>query len=448
MVSKRKNGINIQLLNLFFILLTVVLFFLIQSISRRVSTRYVAVEKAINQFITCEKSSELIKQTANELTNNARLFIVTQKPEYVERYLKETEENNSFNKAIEMIKEVCDETDLAYQRLIIALEQSKSLMTMEMYAIRLGYRCLDDQNLPPQISEIAIKPADLALSKDELKETAVNNLFGEGYMIYKDRIDTNCSLTINAIEQQIQNNLNINAEELGENLKLLRVHYLALLLFNILLFFAFGSLIIRPLELFQRSIKKDEKLAVVGAKECRQLAESYNEIYEQKAQTQQTLLKKAEYDALTGILNRRAFDEVCTASEKRGEPIALLLIDMDNFKNINDTYGHAGGDEALKKLAQLLKDTFRTVDYVARIGGDEFAAILLNCPVPASETIRNKIANINEKLSQCEEIKPLSISVGVAFSDCGFNQTLFKNADRALYLVKEKGKRGCEVFKE
>ena len=331
---------------------------------------------------------------------------------------------------------------------MIALEQVQGLMTMEMYAIRLGYRYLDDKDIPSQIKEIAIRPADMALSKKQLKETAINNLFGEGYMIYRNRINQNSTFTIEAIEQQIKDELDINADELGEKLKHLRHHYFALLIITIILFTVFGFLIIRPLELFQRSIKKDEKLDVVGAKECRKLAESYNEIYERKAQTQQTLLKKSEYDALTGILNRRAFDEVCAASESNREPIALLLIDMDNFKSINDTYGHAGGDVALKQLAKLLKDTFRTVDYIARIGGDEFAAILLNCPVPAAETIKKKISKINDKLAAFEEIKSLSISAGVAFSDNGYSEELFKNADTALYLVKEKGKRGCEVFNQ
>ena len=445
---KHKKGINIQLLNLFFIILTAVVFLLVLTISIRVTSRFHGVMDAIDEFIICEQSSELMKKSADDLTDNARLFIVTQDPVYVERYLKEVNENNSFTQAIEKMSQVCDETDLAYQRLMIAMEQAQSLMTMEMYAIRLGYRYLDDKDIPEVINEIAIRAADLTLSKEELKEAAINNLFGEGYMIYRARIDKNCTLTVEAIEQQIKDELDMNADELGENLRKLRVHIFALLIINVLLFVFFGYLIIRPLELFQRSIKNDEKLDVVGAKECRQLAESYNEIYERKAQTEQSLLKKAEYDALTGILNRRAFDEVCAASEQRKEPIALLLIDFDNFKNINDTYGHAGGDLALKELARLLSEAFRSVDYVARIGGDEFAAILLNCPVPAAETIKNKIFRINEALSQFKEIKPLSISVGVAFSDEGFSQTLFKNADSALYLVKEKGKRGCEVFKQ
>ena len=216
---------------------------MILAFSNRVNSRYRAVEKAIDEFIICEHSSELIKQVTNELTDNARLFVITQNPYYAMLYLKEIEDTDSLGKALAMIRDVCDESDLAYQRLMIAMDQAKGLMTMELYAIRLGYRVLDDYNIPDRIKEIAIRPADLALSKEELKETAINNLFGEGYLIYRDRINTNCSVTIDAIELLIKNELNMNSEELGENIRRLRIQFLVLLVINALLFIFFGILI-------------------------------------------------------------------------------------------------------------------------------------------------------------------------------------------------------------
>ena len=153
------------------------------------------------------------------------------------------------------------------------------------------------------------------------------------------------------------------------------------------------------------------------------------------------------YDALTGILNRRAFDQICQNSAEKKQNIALLLIDLDNFKYINDNYGHAGGDTVLKELARTLSDAFRKEDYIARIGGDEFAAILPDFNPEAANIIKSKIAAVNESLSHMKDgIKPVSISVGAAFSTIGFNDELYKNADKALYVVKEKGKRGCEVY--
>ena len=443
------TGINIQFLDVFFIVITAIVFCFILVISNTVNKRFHAVEEAIDKFIVCEHSSELIKESSNYLTDQARLFIVTHKTDYALAYLEEINSTKRQQKAIEDLEKVCSEKDLALQRLKIALEQGQSLINMELYAIRLAYKVMgtSEENLPAQIKSILIRNIDSKISNEELNDTAVNNLFGEGYLIYKTRINENCRLTIAAIEQQIKDELNLNRNELGTNIRRLRILFLILLIVNVAIFIAFAYLVILPLERFKTSIANDEKLNVMGSLECKHLAESYNEIYELKAQNEKSLLRKAEYDALTGILNRRAFDQVCHASAEKQQPIALLLIDMDNFKYINDNYGHAGGDTALQELARILTETFRTDDYVARIGGDEFAAILPNCAKSAANIIKQKILSVNEKLVNIKDgIKPVSVSVGVAFNATGFSEDLFKNADRALYIVKEKGKRGCEIF--
>lgn len=447
--KKNVTGINIQLLNIFFIVVTAIVFCFILVISNTVNNRFHAVEKAIDKFITCEQSSELIKESSNYLTDQARLFVVTHKPEYVEAYLQEINTDKRQGKAVEALEKVCSEKDIALQRLKIAMEQGQSLINMELYAIRLTYNLIKDIEMPQQIAEISVRNIDKNLQPEKLNSTAINNLFGEGYLIYKTRINENCRLTIMAIEQQIKEELNLNANELGANINRLRILFLALLLVNVLLFIAFAYLIIVPLEKFKTAIANDERLNVIGSIECKHLAESYNEIYDIKAQNEKSLLKKAEYDALTGILNRRAFDQICHTSSEKRQPIALLLIDMDNFKFINDNFGHTGGDTALQELARILTDTFRTDDYVARIGGDEFAAILPNCGSGAANTIKKKILSVNEQLVNIKDnIKPVSISVGVAFSSSGFSEELFKRADKALYIVKEKGKRGCEIYEE
>ena len=447
-IGKRSvTGINIQFLDIFFIVITAIVFCFILVISNTVNARFHAVENAIEKFITCEQSSELIKESSNYLTDQARLFVVTQNEKYAQAYLDEINITQRQQKALEKMETVCSDKDLALQRLKIALEQGKSLISMELYAIRLAYKVKESNEIPEQISEIQIRSIDENIPNSKLHDVAVTNLYGEGYLIYKTRINENCRLTIAAIEDQIRDDLHLNASELGSNIHRLRILFLVLLIVNVILFISFSFLVILPLERFKTSIENDEKLNVIGSLECKHLAESYNEIYELKAQNEKSLLKKAEYDALTGILNRRAFDQICATSAEKQQPIALLLIDMDNFKFINDNYGHTGGDTALQELSRILTETFRTDDYVARIGGDEFAAILPNCAFSAANIIKQKILSVNEKLVNIKDnIKPVSVSVGVAFSEKGFSEELFKNADRALYIVKEKGKRGCEIY--
>ena len=445
MNQESARGVKISFVNLFFTILTAIVFCFILFISNNVKNRFRDMNDSMDKFILCQQSSEMIKESANYLTEQARLFVVTCNRDHLDAYLKEILETKTQQKSLEDLEKVCSKSDLALQRLRIALEQGNGLNEMELYAMRLVCEAEGIKDLPPKMASIKISDLDKKNSPQKMKETAVNNLFGDGYMIYKLRINANCQLTVAAIEEQIKKNLGFNADRLGENINRLRALFLVLLIVNVLIFIAFGFLVILPLGKFKNSIENDEKLKIIGSLEFKSLAESYNEIYEIKAQTARSLLKKAEYDSLTGILNRRAFDQICESSAEKKQKIALLLIDMDNFKSVNDTYGHIGGDNALKSLAMALSETFRDTDYVARVGGDEFAAILPNCEPSAANGIKKKIDRINKRLSQLEE-HFVSISVGVAFSDCGFSKELYDRADKALYAVKEKGKRGCEVY--
>ena len=126
------------------------------------------------------------------------------------------------------------------------------------------------------------------------------------------------------------------------------------------------------------------------------------------------------------------------------------LGDGDIFKSVNDTYGHATGDAILKKVSSLLKSAFRSVDYVCRIGGDEFAIVLVEMTSDLKYTIQEKITAVNQELSEPTDGLPaVSLSVGVAFSDReNPGESIFKDADKALYQIKEHGKHGCGFYGE
>lgn len=86
---------------------------------------------------------------------------------------------------------------------------------------------------------------------------------------------------------------------------------------------------------------------------------------------------QAEHDAMTELLNRRSFEKLLKIHEEGNSSYALILVDVDTFKSVNDTYGHDMGDHILKKVAENLRKAFRSIDYVCRIGGDEFAVIMV-----------------------------------------------------------------------
>lgn len=158
------------------------------------------------------------------------------------------------------------------------------------------------------------------------------------------------------------------------------------------------------------------------------------------------LLQLATHDALTGVFNRRRFDEKLTEYSllfrRTGRPFALLLIDADHFKRINDSHGHAVGDEVLQQLAQLIQLTTRSTDFVARYGGEEFAVLLPEIAKPDSpDTVAEKIrAAIAE--AGFPVIGHLTVSIGVGLADpADNNQTaLIKRADQQLYQAKAAGR--------
>ena len=160
------------------------------------------------------------------------------------------------------------------------------------------------------------------------------------------------------------------------------------------------------------------------------------------------LRQEAERDPLTGLLNRGSFARILDLYEKNQSDFALILMDVDTFKSVNDTYGHAAGDAILKKVASLLLTAFRTIDYVCRIGGDEFAVIMVDMTSDLSYKIVDKISEVSRQLVLTEEnIPSVSLSVGAAFADREDpGESIFKDADSALYYTKEHGKKGCSFY--
>lgn len=159
-------------------------------------------------------------------------------------------------------------------------------------------------------------------------------------------------------------------------------------------------------------------------------------------------LETAETDSLTGLPNRHAWERVREEARRlavQGREIALLLVDLDNFKSLNDTEGHEAGDRALKRLAALLKRCTRPVDFVFRWGGEEFGVLL------APGTARTGALAVAERIRAAAEAElPRTVSIGVALSPPLAFDRLFQEADQALYAAKRAGRnrvetaRGCE----
>jgi two-component system, cell cycle response regulator len=159
----------------------------------------------------------------------------------------------------------------------------------------------------------------------------------------------------------------------------------------------------------------------------------------------------ARIDALTAVYNRRHMEEelqrLATASRRDGRPLGLLLLDLDHFKAVNDTYGHGGGDTVLQQAAQRLGDATRAAGIVGRWGGEEFVVLLPGADLTethaAAERARHLIAATPMRLDQLDVA--VTASIGCAAATDGNVDTLLSRADVAMYRAKEGGRNRVVV---
>lgn len=165
------------------------------------------------------------------------------------------------------------------------------------------------------------------------------------------------------------------------------------------------------------------------------------------------LRKLAEMDSLTGTFNRRSFlnllDKAESAANRRQSPLSILLIDLDHFKQINDTYGHGIGDEALRHFVNLASGCLRKEDVLGRIGGEEFAAFLPDAAMADAQVIAERLrAQVAEQpFASTHGPIPLTISIGIAQHHPGEAvENALHRADAAMYRAKESGRNRIESW--
>lgn len=172
------------------------------------------------------------------------------------------------------------------------------------------------------------------------------------------------------------------------------------------------------------------------------------DVSEQKRREEQ-MQYKIEHDELTGTLNRTAFNRVTKQMESSAVPFGLVLMDIDKFKSINDTYGHDVGDEVLIRLITVLNEKMRTSDMIFRLGGDEFAIVMSRLTLSQADLVKNIVDAVNVTTTAgTNELPAFTVSAGVTFSKEGYNERIYRNADKALYRTKETTRRGCTVYEE
>ena len=196
----------------------------------------------------------------------------------------------------------------------------------------------------------------------------------------------------------------------------------------------------------ERWIRDEIKFMIIPSSGHLSMLLTVYDIHAKKLEEQE-LIKRAERDPLTGLLNRTSLqqlvEETLAASEPETDSHAMFIIDLDDFKHVNDTLGHTVGDECLRQIAAAMQNCFRSNDLVSRIGGDEFAVFMRHVPDKATVLDQAEILRRTlERLALAVPGQNHSVSIGISlYPDNGRElKTLYEKADQAMYHSKRGGK--------
>ena len=446
---KEAKGIHIEKVSMAELIVTLLLAAVLAYVMMTGNREFQALQYATNQYIQCENAAKQLQDGSDYLTEQVRLYAMTQQTYYRNLYFKEANVTQRREKALEALRDYFDGTE-PFTALEKALNASEELMNTEYYSMRLvaSVSGTDEAAWPEEIKAVELTAEDEALSYSKRLAKAQSLVCDDNYQKVREEITGDVTECMTLLIAQTRDQQARASAAFTLMYRCMEVGIAVLVLLMLLSSAMVRRLVAAPLRRFDDSIRANAKFPVLGAAELKYLAETYNEVFEQNQEAQKLIRHEAEHDGLTDLLNRTSFDRLAQMYENGDRPYALIIVDVDIFKSVNDTFGHAVGDQILKKVAGLLKTAFRSIDYICRIGGDEFAVIMVEMTSDLAYTIVEKIDYVNKELSEPTDGLPaVSLSVGVAFTDRE-NPTgdIFKDADKALYDVKEHGKHGCGFY--
>ena len=444
----RVHGLSFNRVNVFMMITALVMTAVLLGQTLWTSSVFTDLRRATDDYLAGQDAAYMLADASDYLTEEAQEFTVSGDPAHLENYFRELLEDRRRETAVAEMPGK-DENTSAYQNLQAALEASDALKELECRAMALaasGYG-LDRETLPETIREIDLAPADAALSPGEQIEKAETMLFGEEYYARKEQIRSVMDRCVREMVSSMRARQNATEETMSRLLLWLRLSILlfaALVIFFLWLNYRLG---IRPVLQGVQRIQQNASFPVEGAAEVRYLAQAYNKLFETYKKDISHLNYEASHDKLTGAYNRVGYELL--RQELDLNNTALLMVDLDHFKTVNDTYGHDAGDRVLIHLVRVLHDNFRSEDYVCRLGGDEFVVFMVHSYPEYENLIREKVAHINHQLQHPpEDVPATTVSVGVAFGEnVSEYEVLMERADAALYRSKEMGRSSCSFYR-
>ncbi len=440
-----RGGVSLRILYRWLVVIAIVISALIVYSTFHLSASFRRLTVATDEYIDLQKAAAELMDASDYLTEKVQRFTVNGNTQYMFEYFTEAFETNRREGAISTMSKDPDCAE-ALAQLQQAMDASKELMTQEYYAMRLVIEAKGYTEYPSILDSVELTAEDAALSPEEKMRLATETVLNEEYYRQKDIIRVNMKESLAELEKLTHNTEDDSNKRLANELLVVRIIILVQTAGIIVMVLLTSRLGINPVLQAVEKIRNDRPIPEVGANEFRYLAHTYNKMYNVYKKSVERLNFKASHDELTGAYNRAGYDLLLSSIDLNST--FMMLFDLDNFKHINDTYGHETGDRVLVKLVQALKKNFRSDDYVCRIGGDEFVVFMVHTSGMQHHLIIQKIDAISKELAETDDgLPPASISVGIAHgSDVTDVETLFEKTDATMYEAKQSGKNTYKFY--
>ena len=399
------------------------------------------------QQIQFRKATRDLMDASDYLTEKVQRFTIYGNRRFLDEYFTEAFKNKRREEAINTLSKD-EKAGEALAKLKKAMDASVKLMNREYYAMRLVVEAKGYTDYPEQVQAVVLSDADKALSPEGKMDRAVDMVHDNEYYAQQEVIRTNMRASLDELEKMNYQEDQKSLTDLQNEMNVVRIFILIQTLAIFFMVWLTSRLGIHPVLNAVEEIKEDKPIPEIGANEFRYLARTYNKMYEVYKSSLERLNFKASHDELTGAYNRAGYDLLISSLDLNSSYI--VMIDVDNFKTINDTHGHEMGDKVLVKVVNVLKSNFRSDDYVCRMGGDEFVVLVVHATSMQHHLLETKIDQINNELEDTSDGLPsTSISAGIVHGDAESSiETILSRADEALYETKRKGRRGYTFYNE
>ncbi len=441
------DGISLRTVHTLLVIGAVIIAGLMLYSTYHLSVSFQNLTKASEQQIELRKAARELMDASDYLTESVQRFTVNGDMRFLDDYFIEAFEANHREEAIKKMSEGEGASD-ALAKLQNAMDTSVKLMNQEYYAMRLVVDAKQYSQYPEILDTVVLSDADKMLTADAKMRRATELVLNDDYYAMKEDIRSNMRASLDELEKMAYDTDESAMKALSGEMVLVRVIIAVQTILIIFMVWLTSRLGIHPILSAVDRIKSDSPIPEVGANEFRYLARAYNRMYEVYRTSLEHLNFKASHDELTGAYNRAGYDLLLSSIDLNST--YMILVDVDDFKKVNDTFGHEIGDKVLAKLVQVLKNNFRSDDYICRIGGDEFVIFMVHATKMQQDLIVSKVEEINKELENLNDGLPaISVSIGIVHgTEATDAESLFERADAAMYRAKRSGKRTYRFHEE